>query len=169
MPQLKEIQPNQRPRKPKKKKKKAMPASHRDAPVTRYLDDDDCKAGGSGDGGGSAQGWNCDHDGWFWIKKRFLMVFGFDDDIQASCISSTHLPVQPSGFYQRIEIKGWFFFVPSSNLQFRSHWQRELQHTSLERGDDWPSCTAQGDPIMGLKRRWEPVMGLKRRETLLWA
>ena len=49
MPQLKAIQPNQRPRKPKKKKKKAMPASHRDAPVTRYLDDDDYKAGGSGD------------------------------------------------------------------------------------------------------------------------
>ena len=61
MPQLKAIQPNQRPRKPKKKKKKAMPASHREVPVTRYLDDDDCKAGGSGDGGGSAQG--CEHDG----------------------------------------------------------------------------------------------------------
>ena len=32
------------------------------------------------------------------------MVFGFDDDIQASCISSTHLPVQPSGFHQKMII-----------------------------------------------------------------
>ena len=85
-----------------------MPASHREAPVTRYLDDDDRKAGGSGDGG--AQG--CDHDGWFWIQKRFLMVFGFDDDIQASCISSTHLPVQPSGFHQRMIILSSIFKFP---------------------------------------------------------
>ena len=38
------INPTQlRPRKPKKKKKKKkiMPASHREAPVTRHLDDDD--------------------------------------------------------------------------------------------------------------------------------
>ena len=64
----------------------------------------------------------------------------------------------------QVSTKGWLFWVPSSNFQFRSHWQRELQHTSLERGDDWPSYTAQGDLIMGLKRRWEPVMGLKRTQ-----
>ena len=88
------------------------------------------------------------------------MVFGFDDDIQASCISSTHLPAQPSGFYQKM-------IILSSIVKFPIQITLATRAPAYKPGEGGrlAKLYSTGRPYYGPKKKVRTSYGPKKNTT----